>query len=63
MYCTGEGYNVLLYYVLYKRGIQCVDILCTVQERDTAVIYYGLYRRGIQRAYILCTVQERDTTC
>ena len=36
MYCTGEGYNMLIYYVLYRRGIQRADILCTVQERDTA---------------------------
>ena len=36
MYCTGEGYNVLIYYVLYRRRIQRVNILRTVQERDTA---------------------------
>ena len=27
---------MLIYYVLYRRGIQRVNILCTVQERDTA---------------------------
>ena len=36
MYCTGEGYNVLIYYVLYRIGIQRVNLLCIVQERDTA---------------------------
>ena len=49
MYCTEEGYSG--------------NIVCTVQESDTAVIYYVLYRREIQRADKLCTAQERDTTC
>ena len=49
MYCTGDEYNGNILCTVQELDSAC-NILCTVHDLDTACT-------------IFCTVQERDTAC